>query len=178
MMGENHWRVIGTYPLSPCQTIPPIPPHPPHENPFPPANPPPRPCDTRSPPDSGSRVILGPETNPRSPICFEDLGESSLHDTVFCKAMCGNNIHKECFNQWARSKRQEHVEVTCGTSPLCPSAFSPPSAHLPCLRFLPPSRHHHPHALFVLSLTTSACPSMLSYCFYTCRNLVSRESDS
>jgi hypothetical protein len=29
--------------------------------------------------------------------------------------MCGNNIHKECFNQWAQSKKREHVEVTCGT---------------------------------------------------------------
>jgi hypothetical protein len=49
------------------------------------------------------------------PICFEDLSESSVEATVFCKAMCGNNIHKECFNQWARSKRQEMTEVTCGT---------------------------------------------------------------
>jgi len=38
-----------------------------------------------------------------------------MEDTVYCKAMCGNNIHKECFNQWARSKRQEGVDVTCGT---------------------------------------------------------------
>jgi len=37
-----------------------------------------------------------------------------LEDTVFCKAMCGNNIHKECFNQWARIKRQEGSEITCG----------------------------------------------------------------
>ena len=45
------------------------------------------------------------------PICFEDLSESSLADTVYCKAMCGNNIHKECFNQWAQSK--SGYEVTC-----------------------------------------------------------------
>lgn len=62
-----------------------------------------------------------------SPICFEDLGESSLQDTVFCKAMCGNNIHKECFDQWARSKRQEGVEVTCGTPPSL--APDPPSRY-------------------------------------------------
>lgn len=41
-----------------------------------------------------------------------------MEDTVYCKAMCGNNIHKECFNQWARSKRQEGAEVTCGSN-LC-----------------------------------------------------------
>ena len=52
-----------------------------------------------------------------SPICFEELAESSLEETVYCQAMCGNNIHKECFNQWARSKRREGVQVTCG-SPL------------------------------------------------------------
>jgi hypothetical protein len=25
-------------------------------------------------------------------------------DIVWCKAACGNNIHKACFDQWAKSK--------------------------------------------------------------------------
>ena len=49
-----------------------------------------------------------------SPICFENLSESSLDETVFCVAMCGNNIHKQCFDQWARSKRHDGAAVTCG----------------------------------------------------------------
>jgi len=49
-----------------------------------------------------------------SPICYEDFAEATLGDTIYCKAMCGNNFHKECFNQWAKSKRQERLRVTCG----------------------------------------------------------------
>ena len=62
------------------------------------------------PPSSSGGIVLID-----SPICFEDLAEASVDETVYCQAMCGNNIHKECFNQWARSKRQEGVQVTCGT---------------------------------------------------------------
>ena len=61
--------------------------------------------------DSGRKPLEGD-----CPICFEDLSESSLENTVFCKAQCGNNIHKECFDQWAQSKRSEGWEVTCGKS--------------------------------------------------------------
>jgi hypothetical protein len=41
------------------------------------------------------------------PICcmpFED-GE----DIVYCKAACGNNIHKDCFQQWAATKTGHSV---------------------------------------------------------------------
>ena len=62
------------------------------------------------PPSSSCRLVLID-----SPICFEDLAEATLDETIYCQAMCGNNIHKECFNQWARSKRHEGVQVTCGT---------------------------------------------------------------
>jgi hypothetical protein len=27
-------------------------------------------------------------------------------------------MHRECFNEWAKSKRQEHAVVTCGMSSL------------------------------------------------------------
>jgi hypothetical protein len=51
-----------------------------------------------------------------SPICFEDLEDSTLANTVFCIAQCRNNIHKECFNQWKKSKMDQHAKVTCGIS--------------------------------------------------------------
>ena len=39
------------------------------------------------------------------PICCEDFKpESSQEAIVYCKAGCGNNIHKECFRQWAATK--------------------------------------------------------------------------
>lgn len=41
------------------------------------------------------------------PICFEEMeagpGKEGL---VWCKAACGQNIHSECFNMWATTKRQ------------------------------------------------------------------------
>ncbi|KAE9968939.1 hypothetical protein BLS_005601 [Venturia inaequalis] len=51
------------------------------------------------------------------PICFMEF-DHGFEDTVYCKAACGNNVHKECFDQWAASRRQSSAPVTC---PLCRS---------------------------------------------------------
>ncbi|SMR61858.1 unnamed protein product [Zymoseptoria tritici ST99CH_1A5] len=50
------------------------------------------------------------------PICCEDFEEAEKEGetVVWCKAACGNNIHKACFNQWAATKRGG--SVTC---PFC-----------------------------------------------------------
>ncbi|CAN8099918.1 unnamed protein product [Discula destructiva] len=52
------------------------------------------------------------------PICFEEMeagpGKEAL---VWCKAACGQNIHKQCFDMWAATKRQSG-KVTC---PYCRS---------------------------------------------------------
>lgn len=32
---------------------------------------------------------------------------------VWCKSSCGNNMHKVCFDQWAKSKRNQGQQVTC-----------------------------------------------------------------
>ena len=38
------------------------------------------------------------------PICFMELADGSSSEAiVWCKASCGNNIHKTCFDQWARA---------------------------------------------------------------------------
>jgi hypothetical protein len=42
--------------------------------------------------------------------------EPEKEEIVFCKAACGNNVHKECFEQWAATKRAQGDEVTC---PFC-----------------------------------------------------------
>lgn len=44
------------------------------------------------------------------PICFMPF-EPENEDIVWCKAACGNNIHKACFDQW-RTSQQGH-EVRC-----------------------------------------------------------------
>lgn len=44
------------------------------------------------------------------PICCEDFNPDS-EEIVYCKAACGNNIHKACFEQWAATKG--HRQVSC-----------------------------------------------------------------
>lgn len=49
------------------------------------------------------------------PICYMDLDESN-NEIVWCKVGCGNNMHKECFSQWAASQRGKEVKcVYCRT---------------------------------------------------------------
>ncbi|KAI0173010.1 hypothetical protein GGR52DRAFT_572815 [Hypoxylon sp. FL1284] len=49
------------------------------------------------------------------PICFTPFEDAE--DTVYCRATCGQNIHKECFEMWATTKRKSGTsKVTC---PLC-----------------------------------------------------------
>lgn len=44
------------------------------------------------------------------PICFTEFAPDT-DEIVWCKAACGNNIHKQCFEQWAKS--QSGKEVRC-----------------------------------------------------------------
>jgi RING finger family protein/SWIM zinc finger len=53
------------------------------------------------------------------PICYSELEEKGRKDNiVWCQAACGNNIHKHCFETWAKTKRGS--DVTC---PLCRSVW-------------------------------------------------------
>lgn len=47
--------------------------------------------------ESGRKPIEGD-----CPICFEDLTEAKPEETVWCKATCGNSLHRECFLTWRR----------------------------------------------------------------------------
>lgn len=59
------------------------------------------------------------------PICMtefetDNAGKPKQGElVVYCKAACGNNIHKECFGQWAATKRGQGY-VTC---PFCRSPW-------------------------------------------------------
>ncbi|MCJ1369447.1 hypothetical protein MMC20_000658 [Loxospora ochrophaea] len=49
------------------------------------------------------------------PICFTEF-EPETEEIVWCKAACGNNIHKTCFEQWAASQKGKGVNcVYCRT---------------------------------------------------------------
>ncbi|KAI0418978.1 hypothetical protein F5X98DRAFT_362697 [Xylaria grammica] len=53
------------------------------------------------------------------PICFAPFEDTE--DTVYCRATCGQNMHKECFQMWAATKRQGTRDaVTC---PMCRSPW-------------------------------------------------------
>nr|OQO17873.1 hypothetical protein B0A51_15692 [Rachicladosporium sp. CCFEE 5018] len=58
------------------------------------------------------------EVEGECPICYSDFEPTSKESIVYCKASCGNNVHKECMKQWAASNRGG--AVTC---PLCRSPW-------------------------------------------------------
>ncbi|CAG8610655.1 16358_t:CDS:2 [Funneliformis caledonium] len=47
------------------------------------------------------------------PICYEPLEEKDRDNIVWCQEGCGNNLHKDCFEQWKKSKRGGSGKVTC-----------------------------------------------------------------
>ena len=61
--------------------------------------------------DDGKRKPIEGEC----PICYFDLDDKE-NTLVWCKAACGNNMHKSCFDQWAASQRGQTVKcVYCRT---------------------------------------------------------------
>jgi hypothetical protein len=55
-----------------------------------------------------------PYADTECPICYMDM--LPIEDLVWCKAACGNNMHKSCFDQWAASQRGQTVKcVYCRT---------------------------------------------------------------
>jgi len=49
------------------------------------------------------------------PICLEDYTSADKCKVVWCKAQCGNNIHKSCFDMYMKAPNQRS-QVTC---PFC-----------------------------------------------------------
>ena len=75
------------------------------------ANSPPLPSETASndAKDGNRKPVEG-----ECPICCNDFEPGSSETIVYCKAACGNNIHKDCFGQWAATKTGQ--AITC---PFC-----------------------------------------------------------
>lgn len=51
-------------------------------------------------------------------ICYMDLDQKDKKSTVWCRAACGQNLHRVCFDTWARTCSGR--AVTC---PLCRSPW-------------------------------------------------------
>ena len=71
------------------------------------ANAPPIPSASSTDGNNGNRKPIEGEC----PICVMDF-EPDKESIVYCKAACGNNIHKQCFGKWAASKK-DGAELTC-----------------------------------------------------------------
>ncbi|KAF2170441.1 hypothetical protein M409DRAFT_51482 [Zasmidium cellare ATCC 36951] len=72
-------------------------------------NAPPLPSETanESEKDGNRKPIEG-----ECPICSDDFEPYNAKEkVVYCKASCGNNIHKECFDRWAATRHG--ARVTC-----------------------------------------------------------------
>jgi len=52
-------------------------------------------------------------------VCCEELDEE-VEDIVYCKAACGNNLHKSCFDSWAKVNVGKAGGVTC---PYCRTSW-------------------------------------------------------
>ncbi|PLB54367.1 RING finger domain protein [Aspergillus steynii IBT 23096] len=50
------------------------------------------------------------------PICFMEF-EPDKEEIVWCRAACGNNIHKTCFQKWAATQRAQGVTCVYCRSP-------------------------------------------------------------
>ena len=75
------------------------------------------------------------------PICFMPF-EPETEETVWCKTACGNNIHKTCFEQWARSQKSSGggIAVRCVYWFVSiPMIFSIKNNHDAIFAALPPS---------------------------------------
>ncbi|CAM6112280.1 unnamed protein product [Calypogeia fissa] len=49
------------------------------------------------------------------PICYEGMDDGhgkAKEPVVFCK-VCGNNVHRDCFEKWTRSKSSSGSQTTC-----------------------------------------------------------------
>jgi hypothetical protein len=50
------------------------------------------------------------------PVCVMDFDiNGKSEEIIWCKGACGNNIHRHCFEQWARSKPGQVKCVYCRT---------------------------------------------------------------
>lgn len=70
--------------------------------------------ESNSPPNEAEKSIQR-DLDGDCPVCYEAMatGDGKPGEpVVFCK-ICGNNVHRDCFEKWSRSKRSTGGKVTC-----------------------------------------------------------------
>lgn len=68
-----------------------------------------------NPPPNETEKSIQRDLDGDCPICYEAMagGDGKPREpVVFCKT-CGNNVHRDCFEKWSRSKRSTGGKVTC-----------------------------------------------------------------
>ncbi|KAF8248331.1 hypothetical protein K440DRAFT_583555 [Wilcoxina mikolae CBS 423.85] len=60
----------------------------------------------------GGRKPLGQDD---CPICYSGFREGEGEEVTWCKAMCGTNVHKGCFDEWRRMVKGAVTCVMCRT---------------------------------------------------------------
>ncbi|ETO36473.1 hypothetical protein RFI_00589 [Reticulomyxa filosa] len=68
--------------------------------------------DKEADPDSNKGVARKACDGGDCPVCMDELDESK-EELVWCKAQCGQNLHKECFTIWAKQSENRGESVTC-----------------------------------------------------------------
>ena len=68
-----------------------------------------RPINTRN--ENVREEVTRREINSECPICYEEMKNSER--IVWCKYSCGNNVHKGCFDRWARTRGRNLTCVWC-----------------------------------------------------------------
>jgi len=74
-------------------------------------------------PSADANSLAADATATRKPVSADDdcpicctAFDPAADAIAWCRAACGNNVHAECFAQWAATKRAQRAAVTC---PFC-----------------------------------------------------------
>ena len=63
-----------------------------------------------------SNAFEGMVTKDSNELCYMDFDPDNS-EIVWCKASCGNNMHKDCFDQWAASQKGKEIRCVYCRSP-------------------------------------------------------------
>ncbi|KAF2139055.1 uncharacterized protein K452DRAFT_290161 [Aplosporella prunicola CBS 121167] len=63
-----------------------------------------------------ARHVQRKSTSDDCPVCQQSLSSTTLADLVWCKAQCGTNIHRECWEMWRRTSPRNTRCIYCRTT--------------------------------------------------------------
>ncbi|OBZ69139.1 hypothetical protein A0H81_10892 [Grifola frondosa] len=77
--------------------------------------------------DSGKKRMPGPEDD--CPICYENMHRVDEKTLTFCNE-CGNGLHKQCFQQWANTAKNNVTCVFCRAKWVMPATAGGSSSRM------------------------------------------------